>query len=120
MNTKDKGNRNERRTRDWFLRAKTTHWDFTDRNDTQHGYGVESATAVVKAGASLGKFDLIVIWPHHHDYVQVKSNRWPSPAERREMLTDLDRYPPDVRIIAVRWDDRCNEPRIAFLQRTWK
>ena len=115
MNTKQKGNRNERRTRDWFLKAKTLSWDYTNRDDTQFGYGTEAATAVVKSGASLGMFDLIVIFPHHHDYVQVKTNRWPSPAERQLMLADLERYPPDVRIVCVRWDDCKPEPKIWFL-----
>lgn len=115
VNCKGKGSRNERKTRDWFLRAKTAEWDYTNRNDTEYGYGDEAATAVVKAGASLGKFDLIVIFPHHHDYVQVKSNRWPPPAERRAMLEDLERYPPDVRVLCFRWDDNARKPKIRFL-----
>ena len=50
MNTKKKGSLNERRTRDWYLRAKCIRWDYTDRNDKKHGYGAEPATAVVKVG----------------------------------------------------------------------
>jgi hypothetical protein len=115
MNSKAKGSHNERKTRDWYLKAKTRKWNFTNRNDSQCGYGSEPATAVVKTGGSLGKFDLIVIWPHHHDYVQVKSNRWPSPAERAAMIADIDKYPMDVRIVCFRWDDRNNEPKIRFL-----
>ena len=118
MKTKAKGSRNERRARDWFLKAKTSAWNYTGRVDQL--YGNEAATAVVKAGASLGKFDLIVIWPHHHDYVQCKSNRWPSPTERAAMIADIDRYPSDVRIVAFRWDDRCVEPKIKFLSQAEK
>jgi hypothetical protein len=114
-NTKQKGALNERRTRDWFLKGKTAGWDYTNRNDTRYGYGKERATAVVKSGASLGKFDLIVIFPHHHDCVQVKTNRWPSPAERQLMLADIERYPSDVRIVCFRWDDRQSEPKMRFL-----
>ncbi|GAG70836.1 unnamed protein product [marine sediment metagenome] len=115
MNAKRKGNLSERRTRDWYLRAKGSQWDYTGRNDKKHGYGTEPATAVVKAGGSLGKFDLIVIFPHHHDYVQVKSNRWPSPAERASMIEDVSKYPMDVRIVCFRWDNRQSEPKIKFL-----
>ena len=114
-NTKAKGNYNERRTRDWYLKARTSKWDFTNRNDTQFGYGTELATAVVKAGGSLGKFDLVVIFPHHHDYVQVRSNRWPSPAERAAMVADIDKYPMDVRIVCFRWEDGKKEPKVRFL-----
>lgn len=56
-----------------------------------------------------------VFFPHHHDYVQVKSNRWPSPAERVEMVADIDKYPMDVRIVCFRWDDGNKEPKLRFL-----
>jgi len=36
--SKGKGNRNERKTRDWYLRVRTSKWDFTARNDIRFGF----------------------------------------------------------------------------------
>lgn len=79
MNAKRKGNRNERRTRDWYLD--------------------KGATYVVKAGGSLGLYDLVVFWVHHVDFVQVKTNRWPSPRERAAMLEPMARLPDNSRFV---------------------
>ncbi len=95
MKTKQKGNRNERKTRDYYL--------------------AQGATYVIKAGASLGLYDLVVIFPDHLDLVQVKSNRWPSPAERAAMIEPINRLPDITRFICVRWDDRKREPKIRYL-----
>ncbi len=64
MNTKAKGSRRERQARKILETA---------------GYHV------VKAGGSLGVFDLVAIGPHGARLIQVKSNEKPRPAERERL-----------------------------------
>lgn len=64
MNTKTKGARRERQARKILETA---------------GYHV------VKAGGSLGVFDLVAIGPQGARLVQVKSNEKPRPAERERL-----------------------------------
>ena len=46
------------------------------------------ALAVLKAGASLGIFDLLALFRGHAWAIQVKSNRWP----RRREMHDLEHF----------------------------
>ena len=64
MNCKAKGNRRERQART-ILEAAGYH--------------------VVKAGGSLGIFDLVALGPAEARLVQVKSNERPRPAERERL-----------------------------------
>jgi len=95
MNTKAKGSRNERKTRDWYYK--------------------QGATFIIKAGASLGRYDLVVLFPDHIDLVQVKSNRWPSLAEREAMLEPKDRLPNCCRFVCIRWRDYARRPDVWYL-----
>jgi hypothetical protein len=96
MNAKGKGNRNERKTRDYW-------------------YSVYGATIVIKAGASLGAFDLIAIGKDFIDLIQVKSNSWPRPKEREEMKAYHPLIPSIAKILMVRWNDRAKSPLIRQL-----
>jgi hypothetical protein len=95
MNTKAKGSRNERKTRDWYLK--------------------NGATFVIKAGASLGMYDLVVFFPDHVDMVQVKSNKWPSPEERTAMIRPINRLPDCCRFVCIRWKDYARKPEVRYL-----
>lgn len=87
MNCKAKGSRNERKTIRLLEAA---------------GY------ACMKAGASLGVFDVIGISSADMICVQVKSNRWPSSAEMETI--QLFPVPPNCRKLVHRWDDRKSLP----------
>jgi hypothetical protein len=89
MDNKAKGNRRERMTRDFLERL---------------GY------SVVKAGGSLGLFDLIAVGPLDVLLIQVKSNRWPRPAEMRAMAELRAPAFPIVKKVVYRWDDRKATP----------
>lgn len=89
MNRKAKGSRNERRSRD-LLRSQ--------------GY------EVLKAGASLGVFDLIAIGPTDIVLAQVKSNTWPSKKEMGR-ITNLP-SPPNCRKVIHRWRDYQKVPDV--------
>ncbi len=89
MNHKAKCSRNERRSRD-LLRSQ--------------GY------EVLKAGASLGVFDLIAIGPMDVILAQVKTNAWPSREEMARM-TALP-CPPNCKKVIHRWLDRVKEPDV--------
>jgi len=65
MNKKAKGNRNERRSRNLYKAA---------------GY------TVIKAGASLGAFDLVAWNSKEIHYIQVKTRDWPGKEEKANML----------------------------------
>ena len=89
MNTKAKGTRLERKTRDALIRD---------------GYRVQ------RAGASLGEWDLIAIGPLDILLVQVKCGRWPGSAEMSRMTAFP--APFNARKQVWRWDDRAKEPRV--------
>lgn len=89
MNTKAKGSRNERRSRDLFR---------------QQGY------SVTKAGASLGEWDLICIGPTDFILCQVKTNQWPSKEETQREIDFI--CPQNVKKIVHRWRDRQENPDI--------
>lgn len=90
--TKAKGRRREWQTRDWYI---------------EHYL---HACRVVKAGGSLGEADLVIVplaGASELVMAQVKSNDWPSPAERLT-LEELGKMLPGIAypvIEIVRWDD---------------
>ena len=90
-NAKAKRSRNERRSRDIFLKA---------------------GCDVVKAGGSLGLFDLIVIDPYGKVVgIQVKTNGWPGRVETEGLLKwAMGR--PTATVLIHRWDDRARAPRV--------
>jgi len=92
MNTKAKGSRRERQARVILETA---------------GY------YVVKAGGSLGIFDLVALGPQGARLVQVKSNEKPRPAER-ERLELFPRYPYTSKEVWVFYD-RQKEPAIEVM-----
>lgn len=87
--TKAKGARNERRSRRLLEAA---------------GF------CVVRAGGSLGPFDLVALNASCVLLVQVKSNRWPSEAELETMRS----FPAPHGSLKVihRWDDRKHLPQV--------
>lgn len=89
MNRKAKGSRNERRSRD-LLKAQ----------------GFE----VLKAGGSLGVFDLVGISAQEILLVQVKSNAWP-PGREIEAIKAFG-CPSNCRKVVHRWNDRQGAPVI--------
>lgn len=93
MNYKAKGSRNERRSRDLFK---------------AQGY------EVMKAGASLGVFDLIAVGPSDIILAQVKTNSWPSKQE----MTRIEELPcpPNCKKIVHRWRDRVGVPDVREVQ----
>lgn len=93
MNTKAKGNRNERKGRDLLYK-----W---------------GAHAVVKAGASLGVFDLLALLDGEVVAVQVKTNRNPSKAEM-QALRDFPRLSYLKKMLFV-YKDRQREPDITTI-----
>lgn len=91
-NTKQKGSRNERRSRDILQAA---------------GY------QVTKAGASLGVWDLIGIGSQDFVLVQVKTRDWPGTIEMEAMK--MFSCPPNCRKLAHRWRDRQRLPDVKEL-----
>jgi len=89
MNSKAKGSKNERRTIKLFEAA---------------GY------KCMKAGASLGVFDVIGIGSIDIVLVQVKSNRWPGTVEMEAI--ELFQCPSNARKLVHRWDDRQRLPQV--------
>ena len=89
MNAKRKGSRNERRSIAILEAA---------------GY------CCMKAGASLGVFDVIGIGSRDIVLVQVKSNRWPLECEM-ESLREF-RAPANARKLVHRWRDRIRVPDV--------
>ena len=87
MNCKAKGNRRERQSRKLLEAA---------------GY------RCMKAGASLGVFDLIGIGAADVVCIQVKSNAWPRSAEMATLAAFST--PPNVRKIIHRWRDGVGVP----------
>lgn len=66
-----------------------------------------------RSGASLGVFDVIAISRNEVLLVQVKSGRWPSPAER-ETIEEFP-CPPNCRKLIHRWDAYAREPQVMVL-----
>jgi Holliday junction resolvase len=93
VNTSAKGARNERRARRLLEAA---------------GY------TVVRAGASLGLFDLVAFGRRGLVLVQVKSNRGPGRAERRQ-LQRFDNLPRGASKELWVFRDHCAEPKIEVL-----
>jgi Holliday junction resolvase len=92
VNTKGKGSRRERQARTILETA---------------GY------FVVKAGGSLGCWDLVALGPQGARLVQVKSNEKPRPAER-ERLAMFPRFPYTSKEVWI-FFDRQREPVIEVL-----
>jgi len=94
-NTKAKGSRRERAIRDKAFDA--------------------GAVDVVKSGASLGPFDLVLIFPARAALVQVKSNAWPGRVESGALdvlAGELDSRL--YRVITVRVDDGRGGKPVAY------
>jgi len=89
MKAKAKGSRNERRT---IAILETA------------GY------TCMKAGASLGVFDVIGIGSQDIVLCQVKSNRWPLEAEMEALR--LFQAPTNARKLVHRWRDRQRTPDV--------
>lgn len=89
MNRAAKGARTEHKSRDLLAAA---------------GY------VVTRAAASKGAFDLVAIGADDVLLVQVKANRWPSPAEMAAMAALP--VPPNCRRVVHRWRDRVALPDV--------
>ena len=94
MNVRAKGARNERRAR---------------RLLESEGY------AVVRAGGSLGPFDLVAFGRRGVLLVQVKTNRGPGHAEY-ERLSRFDNLPHGASKQVWLFRDRCTDPEIEVLR----
>jgi Holliday junction resolvase len=92
MNAKAKGSRNERKTMRLLEAA---------------GY------VCMKAGASLGIFDVIGIGSQDFVLVQCKTNRWGSSAELESIK--MFRAPANARKLLHRWDDYARLPKVREL-----
>jgi len=92
MNTARKGSSNEQRSKRWLEAA---------------GY------VATRAAASKGPFDLIGLRGDSVALCQVKSSRWPSPAERAALAAV--EVPAVCRKIVHRWRDRQREPDVMEL-----
>jgi hypothetical protein len=66
-----------------------------------------------RSAGSLGAFDIIAISDIGVCLVQVKSNCWPGPKEREEMMAIPS--PDNGTRLMVRWDDYAREPKVRFL-----
>lgn len=89
MNTKKKGSRNERRSIEIFEAA---------------GY------TCVKAGASLGVFDIVAIGSRDIVLCQSKSNGWPGSVEMEAIQNFV--CPSNCRKVVHRWRDRQSLPDV--------
>lgn len=68
---------------------------------------------VVKAGGSLGCFDLVGLGYDKIYLVQVKSNNWPGKAEMERIREVLGQLDPTVYVVELhRWDDYARLPTI--------
>lgn len=94
MNTKQKGNRNERKAKKILELA---------------GY------CCTKSGGSLGAFDIIAECPLGIRHVQVKSNRIPDPMEREDIVNMRKQLPDNSTIEFWVFYDGKQEPRIEYL-----
>lgn len=91
-NAKAKGSEREHKTIRWL---------------EKHGY------SCTRSAASLGAFDIVAIHDLGVLLIQVKSNCWPSPAERQEMLAIPQ--PKHLLKLMIRWDDYKRKPLIRVL-----
>lgn len=66
--------------------------------------------ACMRAGASLGVFDVICVGANDIVMVQCKSNRWAGLAEM-ETLKEF-KCPPNAKKLVHRWDDRARLPKV--------
>lgn len=89
MNGKAKGTRNEHKSRDRHLGA---------------------GACVVRAGGSLGLFDLVALYGDYALLIQVKSNRWPGTVEMQALSQFI--APHYGRKIVERWDDYAKSPLV--------
>ena len=69
-----------------------------------------------KSGGSLGVFDIIALHANGVRCIQVKSNCWPSPAERKAMAATINRLPVNATVECWRWDNYAREPKIRFIE----
>ena len=92
MNTKRKGSKNERKSIALLEAA---------------GY------SCMKAGASLGVFDIIAIGSQDIVLCQVKSGRWPGSVEMEAI--QLFKAPTNARKLVHRWDDYARVPLVKEL-----
>ncbi|NOT62791.1 MAG: hypothetical protein HOP19_21490 [Acidobacteria bacterium] len=67
----------------------------------------------MKAGASLGVFDVIGIGAADVVCVQVKSNAWPRSVEMDAL--EAFAVPPNVRKVVHRWKDRARQPDVRIV-----
>lgn len=63
-----------------------------------------------RSAASLGEWDVIAVGVTDTLLVQVKSNRWPPPAEMAVLREFV--CPPGVRKVVHRWDTRKSLPQV--------
>lgn len=93
-NPKAKGWRTEKKARQWLQDAL-------------------GCTHVIRAGGSLGLFDLIGFSGLRAFFLQVKSNRWPG----KEEMTSLQGWKPPAygRVAVVVFKDRENLPEVKWL-----
>ena len=97
-NPKAKGSRNERKSRDLLLR----------KVDQTQG-----CLHVIKAGGSLGCFDLVGLGHDTIYLVQVKSNKWPGKAEMARIREAVGKLDPKVyKVHLHRWDNYAKLPHI--------
>ncbi len=94
-NTKAKGSRNERKAMAWYAAL---------------GY------KCIKAGASLGEFDVWALGEHDGYLVQVKTNSKVSKAEVARM--ESFQCPPFMHKVLFIWHDRVKEPEIIPIARS--
>lgn len=92
-NTKQKGNRNERRSMEYL---------------EQRGF------RCCRSAASLGVWDIIGIGTSSIVLVQVKSNRWPLTAEMNTLREFQAPY--NCQRVVHRWDDYDSEPKIRVVE----
>ena len=69
-----------------------------------------------RAAASLGVFDIIALHKTGVRCIQVKSNVWPSPAERESMAATRCNIPDNATIECWRWDDYKRNPMIKMIE----
>ena len=69
-----------------------------------------------RAAASLGVFDIIAVNSLGTRHIQVKSNKYPDPAERETMREMIPRLPINATVECWRWDDGARVPKIKLIQ----
>lgn len=99
--------------------AKRKGWQ---REDKTRDILTKRDYLVVRAAGSLGPFDMIAISLYDIRLIQVKSNRWPGPKERKEMEKYRDKVPENISFLEEwRWDDYARKPKIRIYDgKKWK